>query len=133
MKNNTSNFHLVARMQGQKLTIHSELRDELASIYDHRISQLNRQSGNRDSYLHQMALELERKGDFLFACASYGAAMKAYIEASRIRLQSPQNDRKASREARAACTERTRTLSEKIEQCAACDNRLNALWQRDRS
>ena len=70
MKNNKTNYHLVARMKGDSLTIVREEMSRLAALYDRRVDALYRNERNEDRRAHLASVEMERKGDFLWVCGA---------------------------------------------------------------
>lgn len=133
MKNNKNNYRLVARMQGNQLMINADVRDELARIYDRRIAKLEREERDRNRRAHLIALECERKGDFLFQTGLPTAALRAYIDAAMWALNGEYYDWNDTQLPAYALYVRSRELIRKIKQCAATDPRLQEILRMNRS
>lgn len=133
MKNNKNNYRLVARMQGNHLMINAEVRDELARIYDRRIARIEREERDLNRRAHLVALEYERKGDFLLRTGLPAAALRAYIDATLGALNGEYYDWERTQLPAYALYVRSRELIRKIKQCAATDPRLQELLHKDRT
>lgn len=133
MKNNKTNYRLVARMKGDSLTIVREEMSRLAALYDRRVDALYRNERNEDRRAHLASVEMERKGDFLWACGAKVSAIRAYIEAAELALDGKYYDAGAHHRPADALYQRSRELVRKIRQCAATDRRLAELVQGDRA
>lgn len=133
MKNNKTNYRLVARMQGEKLTMNREVMEELTALYDHRVAALYRKEHNADRRALLASVEIEHKGDFLWACGAQVSALKAYIEAAGLALDGTYYDWDRSSYPAYTLYHRSRELVHKIKQCAAHDPRLSAMLREDRS
>lgn len=113
MKNKT-NYELVARISGKHLTITPSLRDDIAQTYDQAIASLRRLAKSEERTL-RIAMELERKGDFLAECAANVAAIRSYMEASEILRVTGKH------------TQYMSLLNDKVERLAAGDDQLKAM------
>ncbi|MDO4758603.1 MAG: hypothetical protein Q4A18_05015 [Rikenellaceae bacterium] len=124
MKNNKKNYRLVARLQGEALTIGCEEMKRLAADYDRRVASLYAQERNEDRRAHLASVEMERKGDFLWACGARVLAMRAYLEAEKLALDGRYYDHERGLYPAGELYHRSRELAQKIHRCAAADRRL---------
>lgn len=77
----TANYRLVARQHGDTLTIASEVRDEIITMYTERLhSMQSRRCRDDDRAARAMSLEWERLGDFLLRTGGAASAAAAYAE-----------------------------------------------------
>lgn len=132
MNNNKQNYQLVARMQGSRLLLNAALRDELARHYDRRIAQIARRERDRNRRAHRLALECERKGDFLLQTGKAAAALRAYLDAAVWALDGEYYDWDRTQLPAYRLYLRSVELLDKIERCAASDPRLRQLIAGDR-
>lgn len=132
MKNSSKKYHLVARLQGDQLMLTTDVRDALAACYDRRVEQLTVSVRDRDRRVHLISLEMERKGDFLWACGARLKAINAYVSAAAYALDGNYYDWDATQYPSFVLYHRSRELVRKIRQCAATDRRLVEILKLDR-
>ena len=133
MKNNKKNYRLVARLQGDALTISREVMMKLAAGYDRRVESLYCQERNEDRRAHLASVEMEHKGDFLWACGAHVSAIRAYIEAAELALDGKYYDWSRGQYPANGLYQRSRELVQKIHRCASADRRLLQLVQTDQA
>lgn len=130
MKNNPTFYRLVASMEGHRLNMDRELSDEMAADYDRRITTLRKRYSRVERYAYPVSVELERKGDFLSACVSSAAAVKAYLKGAEIATEGARKF-PAHSKWRSILAERAAQLRQKAEACATADPQLERLLYRD--
>lgn len=129
---NKSNYRLVARIEGDRLMINAELRDELSQLYDRRMRRIEREVHDANRRAHLLSVEAERKGDFLLATGAPARAMRAYIEAGMWSLDGEYYDWEQTQYPTHQLYLRSRELVRKVKQCASLDPRLAELLKGDR-
>lgn len=128
MKNQQKHYRLVARMKGNELILSHEVRDHLARLYDRRVERLRAEEYRAERRAYLVALELERKGDFLWAARAVRAAAKAYLEALKSAEEVRFGSDGAHREPAMALRERRRILAAKVERALDSDPRLREFF-----
>ena len=130
---NKSNYRLVARIEGDRLMINAELRDELARLFDRRMHRIEREVHDPNRRAHLLSVESERKGDFLLATGSPAAALRAYITAGMWSLDGEYYDWERTQYPAYLLYLRSRELVRKVKQCASLDPRLGELLKGDKA
>jgi len=126
-------YELVARQQGDRLTLTTALRDEMRGLYLQRIATIEKRRWRErdDRGAFDQSVEWERLGDFLARTGTLPGAMKAYREAALCCIDSvPYDYGHVSLPCRGLRL-RLRTLVEKALAQAGNDRRLRSLLTDD--